>query len=534
MNIPYRDKIYLLSENASGPLNWPKAALLILRLEADVQKLRLSAELEALTASKIGKFIDAHGGLSQKGLRVFAEDREVLAAAEKHRLHAKLDETKSPSADQRKGDGDIPSHEPAPPSPEPAEGLVGCADPKPTGLVAVDTASSSPASLSTLLAEVQTFLIRFMVFSDPAQVVACTLWVAHTWVLDAFKFTPYLFIHSPVKRCGKTRLLDCLKVLVHRPWSIVAGTEATIMRKIDAERPTLLFDEIDTVYRSGRDRSRESLRAVLNVGFSRGATIPRCSGSGVVEYSVFGAKVFAGIGESLPATVKDRSIPIRLARRSKDQQVESMRHPDFGGTSDRLSEMMQLWAENSDVVESLAESRPDVPHELGDRAADIASPLLAIADLAGGMWPTACRAALVNLLREDEDDNGGDPEIRLLAAIRDVFSAEGKAQLSTLQILRGLAAREEEEDWTTRWPRQTAAGNTRGPAARMATLLRPYKISARTIRLPDGSTPKGYHLSDFSDAFARYLPPAPKEVATSPHAAPSTEASAPPCGDVAS
>ena len=39
-------------------------------------------------------------------------------------------------------------------------------------------------------------------------------------------------------------------------------------------------------------------------------------------------------------------------------------------------------------------------------------------------------------------------------------------------------------------------------------MLKPYGIKPHTVRLPDGSTPKGYLLEDFADTWNRYLPAA--------------------------
>ena len=39
----------------------------------------------------------------------------------------------------------------------------------------------------------------------------------------------------------------------------------------------------------------------------------------------------------------------------------------------------------------------------------------------------------------------------------------------------------------------------------LARLLAPFGIKPGTIRTA-GSTPKGYHIAQFEDAFARYLP----------------------------
>jgi hypothetical protein len=360
--------------------------------------------------------------------------------------------------------------------------------------------------------------LKFVVFSEPSQAPVIALWIAHTWVIDAFRITPYIFICSPTKRSGKSRLLECLAALVCRPWTVVGATEATLMRKISLDRPTLLFDEIDAIYNSVQDRGREGLRAVFNCGFARGAKVPRCAGRELIEYEVFCAKAIAGIGDRLPDTVLGRSIRIKLRRRSRDQVVEKLTSREIDQHCAHLVAGLKSLAEDDAAIEYLASARCVVPKELGDRAADIAEPLVAIADLAGGVWPATARTSLVSLLSSTEDAENAEPGIRLLAAIREVFASEGKRQLSTIQILRRLAERDEEETWTLQWPRELGSSNARGPAARMSSLLRPYGVSSGTIRLPDGTTPKGYRLEAFTDAFSRYLQPLPQNDATTPHA----------------
>jgi hypothetical protein len=250
--------------------------------------------------------------------------------------------------------------------------------------------------------------------------------------------------------------------------------------------------------------------------------VPRCAGREIVEFDVFSAKAYAGIGDSLPETVKDRSIRIQLVRRGKDQPVESLRQHDIDQQTGRIVEGLKSWAASEETIQYLQSARPAVPPDLGDRAADIAEPLLAIAELANAEWPEAARASIVVLLRTNDDEEHDEPGVKLLAGIHDIFAAAGKKQLPTVEILKKLAGREEEEAWTTQWPKAIAAGNTRGPAARMAGLLKPFGISAGTIRLPDGTTPKGYRLEAFWDAFSRYLPnfPSAENNATTPHECP--------------
>ncbi len=253
----------------------------------------------------------------------------------------------------------------------------------------VETEPKSPRmELPETLEDVKGFLCRYVVFSSEAQANAIALWIVHTWVTKAFDYTPYLYISSPVKRCGKSRVFDCLKLLCANPWLVVSVTEAVLFRKIEKNAPTLLLDEVDAIFtpKNGED-GKEALRALLNAGFQRGATVPRCVGPNytLTEFRVFGAKALAGIGK-LPDTVADRSIPIRMVRRKRNQHVEKFRTRDAETVAKPIAIALQAWGERQTVIDKLREARPNLPEGLNDRAADICEPLLAIADLAGGKW----------------------------------------------------------------------------------------------------------------------------------------------------
>ena len=99
-------------------------------------------------------------------------------------------------------------------------------------------------------------MCRYIVFSSEAQVTAVTLWVAHTWVIEAFDFTPYLHISSPVKRCGKSRVFDCLRLLCAKAMAGRSITEAVLFRKIEQDAPTLLLDEVDAIFSAKGDEER--------------------------------------------------------------------------------------------------------------------------------------------------------------------------------------------------------------------------------------------------------------------------------------
>jgi hypothetical protein len=209
--------------------------------------------------------------------------------------------------------------------------------------------SSEPVDLASVLSSVVEFLKCYVVFQNAEQPVAVALWVAHTWVLDAFDYTPYLHVASPEKQCGKTRLLDCLELLTRKPWRAVLPSEAVLFRAIERDCPTLLFDELDGVFsNNGKDDRKEALRALLNAGFEHKAKIPRCVGQGanleVKDFAVFCPKALAGIGR-LPDTVRDRSVPIQLVRRAHDEQVDRFRKRDAEKATADIRLRFETWSQ---------------------------------------------------------------------------------------------------------------------------------------------------------------------------------------------
>lgn len=376
------------------------------------------------------------------------------------------------------------------------------------------TLPQKPAiELAEVLDSICEFFRRYIVFSSSAQPTVIALWIAHTWALDAFDCTPYLHIRSPEKRCGKTKVLDCVELLVANPWRAVSPSEAVLYRKIELDGPTLLLDEVDTVFSGNKDERKEPLRALLNAGFERKAKVPRCVGQGsnyqVQEFAVFCAKAFAGIGR-LPDTISDRCIPIGLIRRSREESIERFRRREAEAATLAIRESLSAWAKEDGQVEKLRASRPDIPNELDDRQADICEPLLAIADLAGRDWPQRCRGCLITLCTSGSDEDES-LAIKLLSAIRDVFCARDADRLSTQELLEQLVLQETDAPWPGWWENDLKNGNTRGPAAKLARLLKPFRIHARGIRLPDGTTPRGYLRHDFEQSWTRYCaPPAGK------------------------
>lgn len=155
----------------------------------------------------------------------------------------------------------------------------------------------------------------------------------HTHALAAAETTPYLAVLSAEKRSGKSRLLELLARLCARAEHISGASEAALFQLVEAQRPTLLIDEIDAVFGQTAERT-EALRGAINSGNRRAGSIIRGGKDGKhVKYATFCPKVLAGIenGEhtgrrrtGLPDTVRDRSIPILLRRKQPGMEVERL------------------------------------------------------------------------------------------------------------------------------------------------------------------------------------------------------------------
>jgi hypothetical protein len=125
----------------------------------------------------------------------------------------------------------------------------------------------------------------------------------------------------------------------------VLPSEAVAYRHIEFQQPTLLLDEVDTIFSPKTAERHEGLRALLNAGHRRGAKVPRCIGVSeqIAEFSVFCPKVLAGIG-ALPDTIADRSIPMRLARKKKDDHLERFQVRKVKDDADALKERIAEFA----------------------------------------------------------------------------------------------------------------------------------------------------------------------------------------------
>lgn len=369
----------------------------------------------------------------------------------------------------------------------------------------VDPWDRPNAEGADLLDDLYSYLGRFIRYPSDEARVAHTLWCGHTHLMACWETTPRIVFASPEPGSGKTRALEITEQIVPRPLMAVNMSSSALFRKVGSDEglPTVLFDEIDTVFGS-KAPSNEELRGLLNAGYRRGAKTYRSVIRGkrveVEEIEAFSAVALAGLGD-LPDTILTRSVIVRMQRRRPTERVEPYRRRLHAAEGEAIRERISEWAIG--IEAEAARYIPNMPAGVEDRDADCWEALLAVADLAGGDWPRRARVSCVSLVSLSHD-RARTLGIQLLEDLRGVF---GDADvLSTEHILSELH-KMEESPW----------GDLRGKpldARGLARRLKPYGAKPAQVRIL-ASTMKGYRREGLHDAWERYLSPSPQNCETS-------------------
>jgi hypothetical protein len=275
-------------------------------------------------------------------------------------------------------------------------------------------------------------------------------------------------------------------------------TAATFFRFADWG-PTFLLDEVDNLGLL----SDSVFRTALNSGYRRGGTIDRIIKGQPATFKTFAPVVLAGIG-IVPLPLARRSIVVRLKRDPK----APINRKQFDSQDQEQSEMFALifahlaaWAADCKLA-----TKPPMPEQLTGGQCDNWRPLISIADACGPEIGDLTREIAVKMRRNLDEDF----EVLLLRDIRDLFDQKRADRLASAVIVDNLNLLPHGlwVDWRgkhdTDAPRPMTAGIT-------AKLLAPFGIRPATIwplnRNADSKSSRGYHRSQFEDAWARYCQP---------------------------
>ena len=358
----------------------------------------------------------------------------------------------------------------------------------------------------SILQSIRDFITQYVTFPDnQGYATVAALWAVGTYLWPYFDAYPYLVITSDTKRSGKSRCAELMSFVCSNPYNMAGMTAATMYRIIRDEKPTVFVDEAETL----SSEAATMMRAVLNVGYRRGQTIPRTGEGGKVEqWPAYCPKAFILIGDVYD-TLRDRSIVIRMRR------AEPPRRFLFDNAKSEGNDLGERVASLMDDVRSAILERyqrhPGLPF-LQDRDEEIWTPLFAICEVVApaevetltriavdlSTEKTAPARRLTNLQeratlekaeRDALDDEYATRLLRDLATVID-----GHAVLETrkaLELLYDLP--------TAPWRKFRGEGLT---PINMADMLRRFGVNARYIRprvKHKGDRPKvarGYHRAD--------------------------------------
>jgi hypothetical protein len=362
------------------------------------------------------------------------------------------------------------------------------------GTIAEPVAKKRPTIDGDLLLDaVHAELVRYVVFPSPEAADAVTLHIGATHAQTAWEHATRLVVKSPVRRCGKTRLLEVAMELCHQVLASTNISTAALVRSIGlVNPPTIVLDEADGVFakRKGeRSEGAEEIRCILNAGHARGWPYIRWDAQSRKreECPTFAMAIIAGIGD-LPDTIEDRAVIVTMRRRAPGEEVDRFRRRRAVPPLRELRAQLHDWVTGQ--AEALTCAEPALPVE--DRAADVWEPLVALADAAGGHWPNRARQACRKLTGTGLGDEADATKL-----LTDIHSAFGDTdRLSTAALLEKLNV-----DETSPW-----GGWHRGDGLRprdLARMLKPYNVEPKQVRIGDEKV-RGYLVEDFGDAWSRY------------------------------
>lgn len=371
---------------------------------------------------------------------------------------------------------------------------------------------TTSATLAETLDKLTAWINKYSAHLSEHEARVMALWAAHTWVVTCFYVTPRLIFSSATPQSGKTRQLELLDDVTYAPRRTENTTPAVLFRSIERGYdnglpPTILFDETDAMFNGRGEGKQEELRGLVNSGYKQGGTAERCVGDGneIKTFRTFAPVALAGIAGNMPDTITTRAIAIEMRKRKPGEKIQPFQIRAAESESEEFTEFFEQWSSSDELKDYLSIYEPELPPGVEDRPAEIWSPLIAIADMAGRQWGAYAREACSYFVTKpgmEERPRG----VQLLEDIRTVMS--GREFMSSRDLCDGLNCLEDGQ-----WQHMGREGITPAQVSRM---LKPFMVkpvvhreAARLIR-GYGIYPtfqEGGEQVGLKDAWDRHLEP---------------------------
>ena len=161
-------------------------------------------------------------------------------------------------------------------------------------------------------------LRRFVIVNDD-NLLAVAVWILFAWCHEVARYSPPLLITSADIGSGKSALATVAGRLCPRLNRNVEMTAAGFFRTIDREKPTLLLDEADDIFKTG-----VAFRSLVNDSWQHGANVKRVGPGGRIQsFNIFCPKIITMKGTSaLPEATASRCIVVKMKPKLESEQVE--------------------------------------------------------------------------------------------------------------------------------------------------------------------------------------------------------------------
>lgn len=350
--------------------------------------------------------------------------------------------------------------------------------------------------LKSVLEKLRKFILCYSCLKDEALVVPLSLWIAATYVFEAFDAFPYLVITAKIKRAGKTRLKELIGFTCQMPFNVTGASAAALFRSIKDNKPTILWDEAEELSKEGNSLMRQ----FLNSGYRKGQSIPRATGDGVTEWPTYCPKAFVLIGDVFD-TLRDRSIVVEMDRMTPEQASKMKRFSYETAKAEGAEIAEELRVVLSENLEQIVEAYNSQELSfLTDRDEEIWRPIFAIAKILDSATYNAkttnktrsMKALAVDLATEKTNPERYTPsaenEAKLeqeeygLKLLHDLLSVipKGVKGISSVDALNKLRSID-----VAPWRKYHGTGLTLNNSAEpnsMSALLSPYNVKPELVR----------------------------------------------------
>lgn len=321
-----------------------------------------------------------------------------------------------------------------------------------------------------------------------AEMVSVILWIAHTYVYNEFKLSPLLFVTSGDPGCGKSTLLHTVVKMCENGTVTGRTTEASLARaKPPHGRLTVALDQmdnslmkdngamIDTLCAS-RERDKKSMLSEINIETSNWEVTYR---------DLFYPIAVGKIGDLPDRALNDRCLHVRLHPATEEESNWLFRN-DPGPVDPSIVSKLKEWFERE---KHLLSRIPALPPGLYNRARDKWTPLLSVADLAGGDWPEKARRAAVDMDVEKEQEEE-TRQVVLLRALVDIIGSHWKHDNIFVHLVREELESRGHTPTSKYWP---------------SNLLSKVGVKSVPIYIPGMKLSRGYKINQIREAAERYL-----------------------------